>query len=63
MFDPLKQIDDLKRLKQSAASARKSVLVTSYEKLIEIIEPDAATLTLDTTPQTQKEILRLPFKG
>ncbi|MGQ9603276.1 MAG: glycoside hydrolase family 3 N-terminal domain-containing protein [bacterium] len=63
MLDPLKQIDDLNRLKQSTASAKKSLLVTSYEKLIEIIEPDAAILTFDTTPQTQKEILRLLFKG
>ncbi len=63
MLDPLKPIDDLSRLREVTRSAKKSVLVTSYERMIEILEPTATVLTLDTARQAQEEVLRLILRG
>lgn len=63
MIDPLKPIDEFEHLKRIAGSARESILVTSYEKMIEILAPTATVLTYDTTYQTQQELLNLVFVG
>lgn len=62
MIDPLKPITDLDPLKRISKSARQSVLVTSYEKMTEVLEPTATILTYDTSRQTQQELLNLLFK-